>query len=171
MQILELKLPEELKAKIQKYFRKNEEARFVHRLHGILMKIDNKENACETIAKLFGQSSRTISNWINKVNESGDIEVLRDKLKPGRSSKLNNEQLFKIKEVLQKPPELSDVSANIWDGKSLSFYIEKEFKVQLGVRQCQRLFRKLGFSLKKARSVVAKGDALKKEVSKKNSKK
>jgi transposase len=41
-----------------------------------LLKIDNKGNACETIAKLFGQSSRTISNWINKLNETGDIEVL-----------------------------------------------------------------------------------------------
>ena len=82
MQILELKSAEEIKEKIQKYFRKNEEAKFIHRLHGVLLKIDNKDNACETIAKLFGQSSRTISNWINKVNETGDIEVLRDKIKP-----------------------------------------------------------------------------------------
>ena len=169
MQILELKSAEEIKEKIQKYFRKNEEAKFIHRLHGVLLKIDNKDDACETIAKLFGQSSRTISNWINKVNETGDIEVLRDKIKPGRNTKLNDEQCLLIKNALQKPPEFSGISANIWDGKSLSFYIEKEFKIVLGVRQCQRLFKKLGFSLKRARPIVSKGDSSKKEVSKKTS--
>lgn len=169
MQILELKSAEDIKEKIQLYFRKNEDAKFIHRLHGILLKIDNKDNACETIAKMFGQSSRTISNWINKVNETGDIEVLRDKIKPGRNTKLNVEQLIIIKNNLQNPPELSGISANIWDGKSLSFYIEKEFKIVLGVRQCQRLFKKLGFSLKRARPMVSKGDASKKDVSKKTS--
>jgi transposase len=168
MQILELNSSEQIKKKIQEYFRKNEEAKFIHRLHGILLKIDNKDTACQTIADLFGHSSRTISNWINKVNETGDIEVLRDKIKPGRNTKLNMNQLVIIKDTLQKAPELSGISANIWDGKSLSFYIEKEFKIALGVRQCQRLFKKLGFSLKRARPIVSKGDALKKEVSKKN---
>ena len=168
MRILELKSAEGIKEKIQQYFRKNEEAKFIHRLHGILLKIDNKGNDCETIAKLFGQSSRTISNWINKVNETGDIEVLRDKIKPGRSTKLSDRQCLEIKNALQKPPELSGISANMWDGKSLSFYIEKEFKIVLGVRQCQRLFKKLGFSLKRARPIVSKGDTSKKEVSKKN---
>jgi transposase len=169
MKTLELNSSEDIKRKIQEYFRKNEEAKFIHRLHGILLKIDNKNNACQTIAELFGHSSRTISNWINKVNETGDIEVLRDKIKPGRSAKLNQNQLSIIKDALQKAPELSGISANIWDGKSLSFYIDKEFKVVLGVRQCQRLFGKLGFSLKRARPIVSKGDALKKEVSKKTS--
>lgn len=74
-----------------------------------------------------------------------------------------------IKEVLQKAPELSGVTANVWDGKSLSFYIEKTYSIVLKVRQCQRLFKKLGFSLKRARPIVAKGDAEKKEMSKKTS--
>lgn len=169
MQILTLNSSEEIKIKIQEYFRKNEEAKFIHRLHGILLKIDNKDIACHTIAELFGNSSRTISNWINKVNKTGDIEVLRDNKKPGRNSKLNENQLNIIKDALQKLPELNGVSANIWDGKSLSFYIKKEFGIDLGVRQCQRMFSKLGFSLKRARPVVSKGDPSKKEASKKTS--
>ena len=54
MQILELKSAEDIKKKIQLYFRKNEEAKFIHKIHGILLKIDNKDTACETIAKMFG---------------------------------------------------------------------------------------------------------------------
>jgi transposase len=169
MRVLELQSAESLKVHIQSYFNKNEEARFIHRLHGILMKIDKKEAACEVIANLFGHSPRTISNWINKVNEAQNIEVLRDVKKPGRSPKLNTEELKILKEVLQKEPENSGIAANIWDGKSLSFYIEKEFHITLGVRQCQRLFKKLGFSLKRARPVVAKGDPIKKEAFKKTS--
>lgn len=171
MQTLELKSSEEIKLKIQEYFRKNEEAKFIHRLHGILLKIDKKESACDVIAQLFGHSSRTISNWVNKVNDAGNIEVLRDKEKPGRNPRLNTGQLASIKEALQKEPESSGAPANIWDGKSLSFYIKKTYDIELGVRQCQRLFKKLGFSLKRARPAVAKGDPAKKEVSKKNFKK
>lgn len=169
MRVLKLNATEELKKKIQKYFRKNEEAKFIHRLHAILLKLEHKDRACQSIAEVFGHSSRTISNWINKVNETGDIEILRDKAKPGRDKKLNDEQLTAIKIALQKPPEASGVTANIWDGKSLSFHIEKEYQVTLGVRQCQRLFRKLGFSLKRARPIVSKGDASKKIESKKTS--
>lgn len=169
MKALELRLADELKRSIQDYFNKNEEARFIHRLHGILLKIDQKDVACSTIADLFGQSPRTISNWINKVNEAGSIEVLRDVKKPGRNPRLSENQLVLIKEALQKEPEKSGIWANIWDGKSLSYYIEKEFQITLGVRQCQRLFPRLGFSLKRARPVVAKGDAVKKEAFKKTS--
>ena len=82
---------------------------------------------------------------------------------------LNDDQCLEIKNALQNPPELSGISANIWNGKSLSLYIKKEFEITLGVRQCQRLFKKLGFSLKRARPIVSKGDVSKKEVSKKTS--
>ncbi len=47
---------------------------------------------------------------------------------------------------------------NLWDGKLLSHHIEKVYHVKLGVRQCQRLFNKLGFRLRKPRPVIAKAD-------------
>lgn len=78
MQILELKSAGDIKEKIRWYFCKT---KIIHGLHGTLLKIDNKDNACQTIAQPFGHSSRTISNGINKVNEAGDMEVLWDKVK------------------------------------------------------------------------------------------
>lgn len=169
MRLLTVDSAEAVQESIQDYFTKNEEARFIHRLHTILLKIDKKEHTCESLGKLLGHSSRTISNWINKLNETSDIEVLRDKPKPGRPPKLTESQLLEIKEVLQKKPEDSGIPANIWDGKSLSFYISKTYSVEIGVRQSQRLFKKLGFSLKRARPVVAKGDPIKKKEAKKTS--
>lgn len=171
MQKLELESANEIRKMILSYFNKNEEAKFIHRLHGILLKLENQDNTCDTIGRMFGQSPRSISNWIKKVNDAKSIEVLRDSEKSGRTPKLDDTQMSQIKEVLQKEPELSGVTANIWDGKSLSFYIQKTYSIELGARQCQRLFHQLGFSLKRARPTVCKSDPVKKEESKKNFKK
>ena len=169
MQRLELNSANEIREMILSYFNKNEEAKFIHRLHGLLLKIENQETSCDNIASLFGQSPRSISNWIKKVNKAGTIEVLRDGKRPGRNTKLSDIQLLELKEVLQKEPELSGITTNIWDGKSLSHYIQKTYSLDLGVRQSQRLFHKLGFSLKRARPTVCKSDPVKKEASKKTS--
>lgn len=168
MRKLELNYADKIRQSILTYFHKNDEAKFVHRLHGILLKIENQDITCDTIGRMFGQSPRSISSWIKKVNKAGSIEVLRNDKVPGRNKRLSINQLEEIKQILQKEPELSGVTANIWDGKSLSYYIEKTYSVSLGVRQCQRLFHKLGFSLKRARPTVSKSDPIKKEVFKKN---
>ena len=169
MQRLELQSSDKIREMILSYFNKNEEAKFIHRLHGLLLKIEEPEATCDRIASLFGQSPRSVSNWIKKVNEAGTIEVLRENKRPGRNKKLTAVELGEIKEILVKEPELSGISANIWDGKSLSHYIETKYSVKLGVRQCQRLFHELGFSLKRARPTVCKSDTAKKELSKKTS--
>jgi len=168
MRRLEIKDKERIKAEIQKYFEKNTESRFIHKLHGIILFIDHEDESCDSIGKLFGNSSRTVSNWINKLNESGDLESLRDVKRSGRPPRLNPSQEAELKLILQQPPENSGMTSNIWDGKTLSAYIEIRYGIILQVRACQRLFHKLGFSLKRARPVVSKGDEKKKAESKKN---
>ena len=79
MQKLKIKKAKEVEAQIHQYLRNSDEARFVHRLHGILLLLNNEENNCANIASLFKNSSRSLSNWVHSVNNSGTIEVLRDK--------------------------------------------------------------------------------------------
>ena len=55
------------------------------------------------------------------------------------------------------------------DGKTLSAWIEREHGVELGVGQCQRLFRQLGFRLRKPRPAIAGADPKLQKVHKKNS--
>lgn len=162
MQKLKVENPEDIKEQIRQYLKSSNEGRFVHRLHGILLLLSNKENNCTTVASLFNNSPRSLSNWVYKLNESGDIEVLRDKPKSGRPPRLNGEQMEHIKNILQDSPSKVGLTANIWDGKTLSNYIEKKFSIKIGVRQSQRLFHKLGFSLKRARPIPDKGDDEKK---------
>jgi transposase len=169
MERLELKDKERLTAEIRSYFDGNEEAKFIHRLHGILLFANKADESCDSIGELFGHSPRTISNWIKQINATGNIECLRNKPNPGRPSRLSDIQKEELKAVLQAPPEEHGIPANIWDGKSLSAYIKERYAVNLAVRTCQILFHTLGFSLKRARPVVARADEEKKAESKKTS--
>jgi len=169
MKRLEIKNKESIKIQIQDYFSKSTESRFIHRLHGILLFIEKEEESCDSIGALFDNSPRTVSNWIKKLNQTGDLESLRDEKRSGRKTRLNDTQKTELKEILQRPPEESGMSSNLWDGKTLSAYIEKRYGIILKVRTCQTLFHKLGFSLKRARPTVSKGDAQKKAESKKTS--
>jgi len=168
MKRLNVENQEVIKKKIVSYFDKNTESRFIHRLHGILLFINNEKESCDSIGILFDNSPRSISNWIKKLNKSGgNLESLRDKKRPGRPSRLNSEQMSELKKVLQLAPEESGMTSNIWDGKTLSAYIEKQYGIIMKVRACQNLFHKLGFSLKRARPKVSKGDEKLKEEAKK----
>jgi transposase len=157
---------EGIKEKIQVYFSGNEEAKFIHRLHGILLFLEMEDESCDSIGALFGNSPRTIRNWIKRVNETGDIESLRSKKHPGRPPRLSDEQRQELKTVIQEPPEKHGIAISIWDGKSLSSYISKRYNIVMKTRTCQRLFRQLGFSLKRARPVVSRADEEKKADSK-----
>lgn len=169
MKRLEISCKAEIDSQIREYFRHNEESRFIHRLHGVLLFISKEDESCDSIGALFGNSPRSVSNWVKKVNETGNIEVLRDKPRSGRPPRLSEKQKEELKAILQKSPDQSGVPTNIWDGKSLSFYIKNRYGIELKVRACQKLFHELGFSLKRARPVVCKSDEVKKEASKKTS--
>ena len=70
---------------------------------------------------------------------------------------------------LRKNPMDIGYSQNLWDGKLLSHHLSLKYNIDLGTRQCQRIFRKLGFRLRKPMPKIAKGDASEKEKFKKNS--
>jgi transposase len=168
MKRLVIKDKEVLKNKIQAYFSGNEEARFIHRLHGVLLFSEKENESCDSIGALFGNSPRTVSNWIKRINDTGDIESLRSKKQPGRTPRLSEKQRQELKSVIKESPDRHGITANIWDGKSLSYYIERQYGIIMKTRACQRLFHKLGFSLKRARPVVARANEEKKIESKKN---
>lgn len=60
--------------------------------------------------------------------------------------------------VLRRTPPEVGLGGNPWDGKTLSAWIEREYAIHLGTRQCQRLFRQLDFRLRKPRPLIAKAD-------------
>jgi hypothetical protein len=48
------------------------------------------------------------------------------------------------------------MGTNLWNGKTLSEFIQTQYGIGLGVRQCQRLFRQLGFRMRKPQPVITR---------------
>jgi transposase len=74
------------------------------------------------------------------------------------AARITEKQLGRIEAVLRKKPEDVGLNGGIWDGKSLSAFIRKDFGIKMGIRQCQRLFSQLGFRMKKPRPMIARSN-------------
>ena len=141
-----------IKQQILRYFQSTEDLKLAYRLHCILTLIDNDTLSCEQVAKLHGTTQQTIARWIHAFNKTnGDINVLRDKDKPGRAPRVSERQLYVISDVLKKSPKRYGIDADKWEGETLSELLIQKFNIDLKVRQCQRIMKRLGFANKKVR--------------------
>jgi transposase len=152
---------------LQDEIRRSEEARYDHRLHGVLLVAEGL--TCPEVARLLGDAPRTVEYWVNSFEDKG-LAGLREGERPGRPRRLSQERMEQIEAVLRQTPREAGLGGNIWDGKTLAAWIEKQCGVSLGVRQCQRMFRQLGFRLRKPRPALAQANPELQRVHKKNSK-
>ena len=151
---------------LQDEIRRSDEARYDHRLHGVLLVAQGM--TCPEVARLLGDAPRTVQYWLSRFDEEG-LAGLAETDRPGRPRALSEKQLDKVGEALRESPAKYGLEGNLWDGKRLSAFIERRYKIRLGVRQCQRLFRQLYFRLRKPRPLIAHADPLLQQASKKNS--
>ncbi len=149
---------------LQDEIRRSAESRYDHRLHGVLLVAQGM--SCPQVARLLGDAPRTVENWVHRFEEEG-LAGLVEGERSGRPPRLSEEQLDQVGRVLREPPSAVGLSANLWDGKTLSRYLEHRYGVSLGTRQCQRLFRQLGFRLRKPRGMVAKANPQRQQAHKK----
>lgn len=140
---------------LQDEIRRSEESRYDHRLHGVLLVAQGMR--CPDVAKLLGDAPRTVQYWIKRFEQDG-LAGLAEKERPGRPAFLTEQQLSEVGQALRQAPKALDFGENLWDGKTLSAFIKKRYRTQLGIRQCQRLFRQLGFRLRKPRPAIAHAD-------------
>lgn len=140
---------------IQQEISRSEEARYDHRLHGVLLVCGGL--SCYQVADLFGQHSTTIERWVNNFERNG-FAGLADCERPGRPRRLTADQWNAMNGDLRKRPRELGYHQNLWDGKLLSHHLRQSYGVDLSVRQCQRIFRHLGFRLRKPRPLIAKAD-------------
>jgi transposase len=137
---------------LQDEIRRSEESRYDHRLHGLLLVAQGM--SCRQVSDLLGDAPRTVAYWVRRF-ESHGLAGLTEEERPGRPRRLSEEQIQSIDAALRMQPTDFGLSGNLWDGKTLSAYVKNKWDVSLGTRQCQRLFRQLGFRLRKPRSVIA----------------
>ena len=142
-------------AALQDEIRRSTESRYDHRLHGLLLVAQGV--SCQRVAELLGDAPRTVAYWVHRFEEEGRA-VLVDGERSGRPRRLDEAQLAQVDAALRMAPSDVGLRANLWDGKALAAFIAQQWGVTLGVRQCQRLFRQLGFRLRKPRSHIARAD-------------
>ena len=163
---IKIKHVEQIKKQIKDYFTINEDARFVRRLDVIILICNDL--SINNVADLFDIDKTTIQRWIHRLNESG-FEGLKDQSGRGRRSQLGDSERARLIGELESSPAQFDYKQSRWDGKLLSHHLKLHYGVELKVRQCQYLFKQLGFSLQRPRKMPTGGDPEKKEAFKKNS--
>lgn len=155
MRKLEIENPEFMRLAIQDEIIRSEESRYDHRLHGILLVCSGF--SCSEVAEMLGQGRRTVQYWVRRFEQSG-FAGLQEGFRSGRPRAMDEEIIEKIGRDLRLSPRELGYSQNLWDGKLLSHHLAQRYGVQLGVRQCQRLFSELGFRRRKPRPVIAQAD-------------
>jgi transposase len=152
---------------LQQEIQRSEESRYDHRLHGVLLVAQGIR--CPEVARLLGDSRRTVEYWVRRFEQKG-LAGLKEGQRSGRPSRLSAEQIREINRVLRGKPSDAGMRVNLWDGKTLSAWIDQHYSIHVGVRQCQRLFRSFDFRLRKPRPVLAKANENQQKAHKKNSK-
>jgi transposase len=158
MRKLQIEDAEVMRIAIQQEIARNEESRYDHRLHGLLLVTGGQ--SCRQVADLFGEDGTTVQRWVRRF-ERGGLDALREGERSGRPRTLDAAQWRKLQAELRKSPREFGLAATLWDGPVLSEHLYRRYGVHLGARQCQRVFRQMGFRLRKPRPQVAQADPLK----------
>ena len=160
MRKLQVEDTDVMRIAIQQEIGRSEESRYDHRLHGLLLVMARQ--SCREVAELFGEDGTTVQRWIRRF-EQGGLDALREgeRERSGRPRTLDATQWRKLQSDLRKTPRDFGLAATLWDGPVLAEHLRRRYGVGLGVRQCQRLFRQMGFRLRKPRPQVAQADPLK----------
>jgi transposase len=141
MQYHHIKKSSELVSSIEALLDSHKEGRLYKKLYTVLLVARHPDNNCSEVARQLGYSVHTVARWVRSVcvDDGFNLTELEDKEKPGRKKRLTPKQLSIINHVLQQPPKES--SKQKWTGQLLSNYIHKRFKIDLQIRQCQKIIR------------------------------
>jgi transposase len=148
MRKLQIEDAEIMRIAIQQEIGRSEESRYDHRLHGLLLVTAGQ--SCREVADLFGEDRTTVQRWVRRFEEGG-LDALREGERAGRPRTLDAKQWRSLQGNLRKTPRDFGLPAALWDGPVLSEHLRRRYAVDLGVRQCQRLFRQMEFRLRKPR--------------------
>ena len=131
----------ELRNALMNELRHYENARYLHRLHCLVLV--EGAYSCDKVAKCFGESARSIERWIHRFEDQG-LEGLSDHrtmAHPG-SRTLTQPQLNSLGQDLRKNPFSLGYATRRWTGKLLRSHLEHRYGVTFSLRHCQRLLRK-----------------------------
>jgi len=125
---------------IRKEFHRSEEARYIHRLHGVLLVLLGLSTV--KAGKLLGDPQRTIAHWVIQFRARG-LKGLEEVEKSGRPETLSLAQKKILANALAKSPKDTGMNADTWTGAVVSSFLRKRCGVKITVRHCYRILNAL----------------------------
>lgn len=123
---------------IRREFRRSKEARYIHRLHGVLLVLLGS-SAVEA-GNLLGVPQRTIAHWVIEFKRHG-LDGLVEAKNTGRPASLNPRQQKTLFLALKKSPTDAGLSGNRWTGARVAEFLRERYGINLTMRHCRRLLR------------------------------
>lgn len=112
----------------------------------------------------LAQHPTRMERWI-KCFEQTWFKRLREGERVGLPRRMDPVTWKKVEKGLRQEPRQLGYAQNLWDGKLLAHqkllahHLSRAYGLDLGVRQCQRLFRAMRFRRRKPRPLIAYADA------------
>lgn len=153
-------------AAVEDEISRSREGRYFHRLHVVLNVLQGASSY--EAARLYRDSPRTIEYWVQRLLSNG-LAGLWEGERPGRPSRLSASDEERLRNEIRRSPRDLGYDQNLWDGVLLSHHLEQHYAISLGVRQCQRVFHQLGFTLQRPRRQAHEADPAQQEALKKTS--
>ncbi len=126
-----------------RFYKKCKDIRLKERYHAMYLSFsyDWKE-----IAEILGRDYDTVLAWAKAYNENG-LQGLNSDKPTGRPSSLAEEQQEEVKHTVQMSPRKLDLKFSNWNCKNLSWWISRNFHINLKREAVRLLLHKLGFVL------------------------
>ena len=146
--------PEELSA-IKLAMEKEKLARVYKRYQALYLFLSGR--TCKEISDLIGITSITVCN-IHRAYKKGGLAVIPDKSKPGRPSRLTQDQRNELKQVIlkQAPSDVGFLTSLTWTANLIGKYIQREYGCTYSVRGITGMLARMGFSYIHPTYVLAK---------------
>jgi transposase len=89
----------------------------------------------------------TISDWLKNIETYGLSRIYNIK-QTGKPSRLSEEQLKKLENILEESPEKQGIPFKLWTTQLVQYVIKKVFDILYKMRNIRKIVKKLNFSLK-----------------------
>ena len=108
-------------------------------------------------ARLAGMERQALRDAVVRYNAEG-LAGLHDRPRPGPKSRLSNDQLERLREVVLDGPDVEGTGLSAWTLAELCREVKALWGVQYHEGHMSKLMRKLGLSRQKARPSHPKAD-------------
>lgn len=109
---------------------------------------------CPEVARLPADAPRSVEYWVHRFEWQG-LGGLTEGERSNRPRRLNEKQMKESGRVLRRMPSDAGMRVNLWDGKTLSGWIDQTCGIELRVWQHHRVDARAGASCAELLAAVA----------------